>query len=470
MFTTRKSSPPSLRANVSFAQLLPLFVRLFTLAALADRLQHYPVCFYERLWCPLVTLWYLVWQRLQADGTMEAVVQDLRRGGADALARRRPPPSQAIRSRATTGYSDARQRLPLAWVADALVALARQLLQPVQGLHWHGLAVRLLDGSTLRLRPLGDIPKVFGRHGNQHQKSYWCLMRVVGAFCLGSGLVVAATVGALSRSEQALAVQLMLAHGRASELWVGDRNFGVWRVVRAATQSGGHLLVRLTASRARCLAGRRLRPGLDQRVRWEPSRHDQVDPGLERAAVVGRLLVAVVRRRGFRPQTLLLFTTLVEGAAYPAVELLELYGHRWEVELNFRYLKAELGLAQLAVKSTDLAQKEFYAGLIAYNLIRGVMLAAALQSGQPVGRLSFAGARRLVREALRDWGRQRSRPAQRRRLAELLEDVAACRLPRRQKPRPAEPHRKWHLRETFPPMRGSRATARRQLKNEQMKS
>ena len=138
--------------------------------------------------------------------------------------------------------------------------------------------------------------------------------------------------------------------------------------------------------------------------------------------------------------------------------------------MNFRSLKAKLGLAQLAVKSADLAQKEFYAGLIAYNLIRGVMLAAALQSGQPVGRLSFAGTRRLVREALRDWGRQRSRPAQRQRLAELLEDAAACRLPRRQKPRPAEPRRKWHLRETFPPMRGSRATARRRLKNEQMKT
>ena len=79
MFTTRKSSPPSLRANLPFAQLLPLFVRLFTLVALADRLQRYPVRFYERLWCPLVTLWYLVWQRLQVDGTMEAVVQDLRR-------------------------------------------------------------------------------------------------------------------------------------------------------------------------------------------------------------------------------------------------------------------------------------------------------------------------------------------------------------------------------------------------------
>ena len=330
MFTTRKSSAPSPRAKVSFAQMLPLFARLFTLTALADGLPHYPVRFYKRLWCPLVTLWSMVWQRLQADGTMAAVVQNLRRGGADALVRRRPPPSQAIRSRATTGYSDARRRLSLAWVADRLAALARQLLQSIQGLQWHGLDVRLLDGSTIRLRPLGDIPKVFGARGNQHAPRYWCLMRVVGAFCLGSGLVVAATAGALSQSKQALAVQLLLAHDGPRCLWVGDRNFGVWRVVRAATQSGGQVLVRLTASRARCLAGRRLRSHLDQRVQWRTSRHDQVDAGLECLPVEGRLLAVVLRRRGVRPQTLLLFTTLVDVAAYPAAALLELYGQRWK--------------------------------------------------------------------------------------------------------------------------------------------
>ena len=60
MFTTRKSSAPSPRAKVSFAQMLPLFARLFTLTALADGLPHYPVRFYERLWCPLVTLWSMV--------------------------------------------------------------------------------------------------------------------------------------------------------------------------------------------------------------------------------------------------------------------------------------------------------------------------------------------------------------------------------------------------------------------------
>ena len=176
----------------------------------------------------------------------------------------------------------------------------------------------------------GEIPKVFGAHGNQHTQRYGCLMRVVGAFCLGSGLVVAATAGALSQSEQALAVQLLLAHGGPRCLWVGDRNFGVWRVVRAATQSGGQVLVRLTASRARCLAGRRLRSHLDQRVQWRPPRHDQVDAGLECLPVVGRLLAVVLRRRGFRPQTLRLFTTLVDVAAYPAAALLELYGQRWK--------------------------------------------------------------------------------------------------------------------------------------------
>ena len=171
MFTTRKSSAPSLRAKVSFAQMLPLF----TLAALADGLPQYPVRFYERLWCPLVTLWSMVWQRLQADDTMAAVVQNLRRGGADALVRHRTPPSQAIRSRATTGFSAARRRLSLAWVADRLAALARQLLQPIQGLQWHGLDVRLLDGSTIRLRPLGGDSQGLRRARQPTHATVWVL-------------------------------------------------------------------------------------------------------------------------------------------------------------------------------------------------------------------------------------------------------------------------------------------------------
>ena len=76
-----------------------------------------PDC-YQRLWTPLLTLWYFIWQWLQPHHTLEAVVTDARRGGADRLSPKNKRLSQRIKSRATASYCRARQRLPLDWVRD----------------------------------------------------------------------------------------------------------------------------------------------------------------------------------------------------------------------------------------------------------------------------------------------------------------------------------------------------------------
>jgi len=465
------SSPHGLRASVSVAQLLALFTRL-----LAHPLgQPWPLAscgrrrFYQRLWSPLITLWYLLWQRLHLDPTLDAVVKDARGGGADALCAPLKKLSARLRSRATTSYSDARQRLPLRWVRQAFTHFTQLLRGGVRGLDWHGLSVVLLDGSTLRVRPHGNLAQRFAPASNQHGPSYWCLIRVVVGFCASSGLALVTGLGSETVSEQALAVPLIL-RATAAHLWIGDRNFGVWRIVRAALQAQSHVLVRLTEVRARRLLGRTLSEGVDAPVRWTPTRHDQADAGLERLPVDGRLVGVCLRRPGFRTQWLYLFTTLCDPTLFPVAELVALYGVRWHVELNLRYLKAQMALGQLEVKSARLALKQWYAGLLAYNLIRGVMLWAAATAAVDPLTLSFAQSRRLVRETLRPWQRP-GEPAVRQALWEqLLEDVAATRPPRRTKKRPDEPRAKYHVREMFPPLRGPRAAARRQLEEQLMKS
>ena len=465
------SSPPGLRARVSVAQLLALFTRL-----LAQPLgRPWPLApsgrrrFYDRLWSPRITLWYLLWQRLHPDPTLDAVVKDARAGGADALCAPRKKLSAGLRSRATTSYCDARQRLPLHWLRQVFTHFTHLLRANVQGLDWHGLSVALLDGTTLRVRPHGNLAKRFAPASNQHGPAYWCLIRVVAGFCASSGLALVTGLGPQTVSEQALAVPLIL-RAAAARLWIGDRNFGVWRIARAALQARGHVLLRLTEARARRLLGRALREGLDAPVCWNPSRHDQVDAGLEHLPVEGRLVVVGLRRRGHRTQWLYLFTTLEDPALYPAGELAALYGVRWHVELDLRHLKAQMGLAQLEVKSARMAIQQWYAGLLAYNLIRGVMLWSADSAAVDPLTLSFAQSRRLVRETMRAWQRP-AEPAARLALWEqLLEDVAATRHPRRKQKRPNEPRAKYHVREMFPPLRGSRAAARRLLEEQLLKS
>ena len=454
-----------LRTRFKPAQLLGMFQRLLGPSALTPELTQGPKRFYDRIFSLRVILWYLVFQRINPDPTLQEVVTDLHQGGADAFSEPgRPPLSERIVSWATTAYSSARQRLPLPLLVQALAAQGRQILGLAQGWEWHRLRPQLLDGSTVRLRPLGDLPQHFpppGRGKKTTPKRYWCFMRVVVSFCVSSAVALGCAVGAVSVSEQTLAAQIILGSG-AAILWVGDRNFGVFRIVQVARQVGASVLVRLTQSRARKLAGKGLRAGRVYLVQWGPSRADQQQPGCSSAPVPGRLIVVRVHRQGFRAQVIYLFTDLLDEQKYPLQELVELYGARWHVELNLRYLKTQMELEQLSCKSADMAQKEWYAGLLAYNLIRAVMLCAAVQAGVRPLALSFSAARRQVERWLENYG------ADRRGLLasweQLLAGVAVCRQPKRKKARPAEPRAKRPVRESFPPLWGSRAKARRQIK------
>jgi len=419
---------------------------------------------YERLWISLITLWYLIWQRLQPRHTLEAVVIDARRGGADRLCPQGKPLSKGLQSTATTSYSDARQRLPLAWVRGCFLKLAASLAslgaQPSPE-----LPVELLDGSTKRLRPYGDIAAEFPAHRTRRKKSYWCLARVLVSFCAATGIATGALIASIHVSEQAMAVQLMLEAAKRV-LYIGDRNFGVWRVARGAVQSGGHALVRLTQVRARRLLGKKHLPAfLDMPVLWTPTSHDQVDPGLKKESVKGRLIIIQAHQRGHRPQKLYLFTTLTDVVAYPPKRLLQFYGWRWQVELNFRTVKSTMQMDQSETKSANMVRKEFYAGLMAYNLVRGLMAAAAVQAGCSTAELSFARVHGLLVSVLTDmfvvW---MSGPLGRQRLLWLLAEASAARLPQRSKPRPSEPRAQYYPPQVFPKIKGSRAQARQVLK------
>jgi hypothetical protein len=442
-----------------------LFGNLVALAGIQS-----PQGSYERLWLSLITLWYLVWQHLQPRHTLEAVVIDARRGGADRLCSKAKPLSQGLRSSATTSYSDARQRLPLDWVRECFLKLAAPLAslgaQPSQE-----LPVQLVDGSTKRLRPYGDIPAEFPAHRTGRRKTYWCLARVLVSFCAATGVAMGARIDSIHVSEQALAVQLMLEAAQRV-LYIGDRNFGVWRVARAALQSGGHVLVRLTQVRARRLLGKKHLPAfLDSPVLWTPTSHDQVDRGLKKQPVNGRLILIQAHRPGYRPLKLYLFTTLTDVLAYPPKRLLQLYGWRWQAELNFRTVKSTMKMDQSETKSANMVRKEFYAGLMAYNLVRGLMAAAAAQAGCSPAQLSFSRVHGLLASVLTElFASWMSGPAGRQRLLWLLAEASAARLPRRSKPRHSEPRAQYYRPQVFPKIKGSRAQARHALKTSLAKS
>lgn len=419
--------------------------------------------FYQRLFTPLVTLWYLLFQRLNPDHSLDAALADAQQGGADKLNRKL---ARKLRSCSTASYSDARHRLPEEFLLQSLQLQGRKITDLSPTALWQGLKVGLLDGSTARLRPYGNIPQEFPPHANQHaQRSYWCLMRVVVSFCCFTGAALDCALGSTHLSEQALGSEIIL-RTLGSYLFIGDRNFGVFRIVQAARAKNHHLLLRLTEVRAAKLLGRALRFG-DHGVTWKATPHDQLDAALSKDPVQGRLLVLPLTRRGFRSQRLCLFTTLEDPTESPLAELVRLYGLRWHIELDLRYVKTQMEAVQLEAHSAQMGRKEWWATLLAYNLIRAAMLAAALHQGLPPLSLSFSACRRRLEQWLSDFGRAKASVASWER---LLREISRCRLPCRRQARPNEPRAQRHLRQPFPPLVGSRAKARKKLQKHLTKS
>src|SRR5215210_8371419 len=126
--TMAAAHPPCLRPTPE--EVLPLFRSLFSRPLLKQWLAEVTSTsptplprLYWRLFTPLIVLWCLIMQRLQADQTDDAVVSQLHTGAADALDAHDPHPqplSQRLHSESSSAYAQARARLPLAVLRRAI--------------------------------------------------------------------------------------------------------------------------------------------------------------------------------------------------------------------------------------------------------------------------------------------------------------------------------------------------------------
>lgn len=103
-----------------------------------------------------------------------------------------------------------------------------------------------------------------------------------------------------------------------------------------------------------------------------------------------------IEQPGFRTQSVSLITTLLDTDAFPSVALTQLYRSPWNVELDLKHLKTSLGMDILRSKTPDMVNKEIYAFLLAYNLLRSLMWDAGSAYSSPPLRLSLIGTRHLL--------------------------------------------------------------------------
>jgi hypothetical protein len=98
---------------------------------------------------------------------------------------------------------------------------------------------------------------------------------------------------------------------------------------------------------------------------------------------------ATLKVREFQAGGKILVTTFLSPKETPKHVLKALYRQRWNVELDLRNIKTTLGMEHLRCKTPEMAIKELWVYLLAYNLIRLLMAQAALLADQIPRQLSF---------------------------------------------------------------------------------
>jgi hypothetical protein len=342
----------------------------------------------ERLLPPTETLAMFLAQALSADRSCQHAV-------ASFVARRVAGGLSAC-STSTGAFCRARQRLPEAMLASLLRSTGQRLSAEVPlKLSWQGRRVRLVDGSCVPLPDTAANQVAFPQPRSQKPGLGFPQCRLLAMLCLSSGAVLdtaACPTQGKGNDEQTL-LRSLLDHLQPGDVLVGDAFFATYFLLAELKSRGVDGVFEQYGPRRRSTdfrCGRRL--GERDHVielRKPAARPDWMSQAQYDAAP-DTLCVRELRTGGK-----LLVTTLLCPRQVPKEELKTLYRQRWHAELDLRCIKSTLGMESLSCRTPEMAMKELRVYLLAYNLVRGLMLRAALQADVAPRTLSFKHAVQL---------------------------------------------------------------------------
>jgi putative transposase len=360
---------------------------------------------------PWLTFWAFFWQVLSPDHSCRAAVKRI----AAWLGRR----GAKLDDEDTSPYCKARARLPESVPFRLMRHLGRELHDQVPPeWTWCGRRVKAVDGTTVSMPDTAANQREYPQNPAQRPGLGFPIARLVVIFCLATGAVLEAAIGRYQgkqTGENALFRRLQDEY-QSGDVSLGDRYYSSYFDIALLKQRGVDSVCRLHQRRlSDYRMGRRLGTE-DHIVTWsKPARPEWMDEATY-ATIPDELEVRIVRIRvairGFRTRVLDVVTTLLDADLYTKSDLAALYRRRWEAELHLRSIKVVLGLDVLRCKTPAMVRKEIWMGLLGYNLIRGLMVEAAVAHRRAPHRLSFKGALQTLQAyepALREGtGSQRS--------------------------------------------------------------
>lgn len=291
--------------------------------------------------------------------------------------------------------------------------------------------VVVIDGTTFDIPPTEALrdkyppsnPKKSGQQGG----SVFPQILVLNAHDINTGCAITSEFGARYGEDAENEVNLMhkiLPRLEPETIIIADRFHGIHSVVYQAKSSTKDVILRVTDQRIKSLLKRASVPNqgfIDQRFTWTASTFEKKKHRNKADKPVEVRLIAVDLQKEDAMIRLYLVTTLLD---MPAQEIIQLYARRWEIEVDIRNLKHSTNMRELSSKSPALVRKEILSGLIAYNLVRAIILLAANKHQKDPKRIKFLYALDAFNRYSLYIARSKSNAERKRLFDELLEMIA----------------------------------------------
>jgi Transposase DDE domain len=381
----------AVRARFARNEGLP-FTAVLTEARIRSALDEHRVAYRDRVFGPVTTIWGFLSQVLSDDHSCRDTV-------ARVLAHRAAKGLGACSPNAAS-YCNARARLP----ADVLRTLARRAAQELQanapaGWRWNGRSVFIADGSHVSMPDTPQNQAAYPQVYNQGPGLGFPLARVAVLLSLATGachdLAVAAYAGK-GTGETTLLRQMYDAL-RPGDVILADALFDNYFLACELRQRGVELVARVQAERV----GSRTvesRPDGDVLV-WQRPHKPRGMTGEQYRTYPKTLTVRQVnvdaRDKNNRAEQFKVITTILD-ASIGGGQIGQLYERRWSGEVDIRSIKSTMRMDVLRCKTPAMVQKESWAHVLAYNLLRTAMAVAAAEAGIEPREISFKGAKQVV--------------------------------------------------------------------------
>ena len=401
----------------------------------------------ERIYPPLDTLRLFVGQVLSSDGACQDVVG---RRLSERVAQGQSP--SALN---TSAYCEARQRLPttLPVALSTMIGERLEAMTPAAW-RWQGRSVKLFDGTTVTMPDTPSNQETYPQSREQKSGLGFPIARIGALIGLSSGAMLGYQVAACEgkgTGEQSLLAN-MLDQLNPGDVLLADALLATWWIIQGAVNRGVDVVMPQNGGRITDFA-RGLQLGKnDHVVQWaRPPK-----PKLMSAEAYARH-PEFIKMREVKVNGRVLVTTLLDPAIASAHALGALYKMRWNIEVDFRTIKATLEMDVLRCKSQPMVDKEIAVYFLAYNLVRWAMAKAALLVDILPRLLSFTGAKRLL-GAFADQLRHTSGDQVNTLIATVTDSIASLRLPHR--PGRIEPRAKKRRPKKLPLLTVPRQVAR----------